>query len=114
VYGDEDGREVYGSEYSLGAVRVGSNSTSEAPQVKEGRVVPREVPIEEAGNESPKSEGSRISGGEAMLALVENDMVNLVFGITSRWSPTPKVEFLHSDLDGSPIVEAWFSDQLEE
>jgi len=36
VYGDEEGREVYGSEYSLGAVGSGSNSTGGVPVLDEG------------------------------------------------------------------------------
>jgi len=47
VYGDEEGREIFGSEYSLGAVGSGSNSTQGAPVIDEGNLMPREVQVEE-------------------------------------------------------------------
>jgi len=108
VYGDEDGREIYGSECSLDAVGSGSNATGDTPVVDEGIVVPLEVRVEEVAKGLSASVAPEINGQEAMLALVEQEMLKTAWGI-HRHSPTLEEEL--TDLSvGEHITEAWFEE----
>jgi len=75
VYGNEEGREVYGLEYSVGAVGSGSNSTGGVPVVDQGNLVLQEVRVEEVAEDSSVSAEPEVDGQEAMLALVEQEML---------------------------------------
>ena len=108
IYGNEEGCEVFGSEYLVGAVGSGSNSTGEAPQVDEGNVVPREVWVEEVVEGTSESAEPKIDGEEAMLALVEQEMLKIGWGI-HRHSPMPEEEYTDSEI-GERITEAWFEE----
>src|SRR5882762_7559203 len=91
VYGDEEGREIFRSEYSLGAVGSGSNSTQAAPVIDEGNLVPREVLVEEGTGSSSADAGPEIEGQDAMLESVEQELLKTAWGIERR-SPTPEEE----------------------
>ena len=108
VYGDEEGCEVYGSKYSLGAVSSGSNSTGGVPVLDEGNLVPQEVQVEDAAEGSLASAEPEVDGQEAMLALVEQEMLEHAWGI-QHWSPTPEEELTDSSV-GERITEAWFEE----
>src|SRR5882762_3045084 len=108
VYGDEEGRKVFGSEYSLGAVGSGSNSTQEAPMINEGNLVPREVQVEEGTGGSSTDVGPEIEGQDAMLELVEQELLETAWGIERR-SPTLEEELTDSSV-GERITEAWFKE----
>src|SRR5882762_7241343 len=108
VYGDEEGRKIFGSEYSLGAVGSGSNSTQEAPIIDEGNLVPREVQVEGGTGGSSTNVGPEIEGQDTMLELVEQELLEAAWGIERR-SPTPEEELTDSSV-GERITEAWFKE----
>ena len=108
VYGDEEGREIFGSEYSLGAVGSGSNSLQEAPVVDEGNLVPREVQVEEGTGSLSADVGPENEGPDSMLESVEQELLEAAWGIERR-SPTPEEELTDSSV-GERITEAWFKE----
>src|SRR5882762_8627472 len=81
VYGDEEGRKIFGLEYSLGAVGSGSNSTQGAPVINEGNLVPREVQVEEGTGGLLATSDPEIEGQDAMLDLVEQELLETAWGI---------------------------------
>ena len=98
VYGDEEGREVFGSEYSLGAVGSGSNSRREAPG----------VPTEEGTGSSSAEVGPEIEGPDTIPESVEQELLEVAWGVERR-SPTPEEELTDSSV-GERITEAWFQE----
>jgi len=100
VYGDEEGCEVFGSEYPVGAVGSGSNSMGEAPQVDKGNVVPHEVQVEEVDEGTSGVVEPEIDGQEAMLEIG--------WGIHCC-SPMPEEELMDLEV-GECITEAWFEE----
>src|SRR5882762_3473959 len=108
VYGDKEGCEIFGLEYSLGAVGSGSNSTQGVLVIDEGNLVPREVQVEEGMGGSLANADPEIDGQEVMLELVEQELLETAWGIEHR-SPTPEDEL--TDLSvGEHITEAWFEE----
>jgi len=108
VYGDEEGREIYSSEYSVGAVGSGSNSTGGVPVIDEGNLVPQEVQVEEVVEGSLANAEPAINGQEAMLELVEQELLETAWGIKCQ-SPTPEEELMDLSV-GECITEAWFEE----
>jgi len=71
-------------------------------------VVPREVRVEEAVVDASTAVESEIDGGEAMLTLVEQEVLEIGWGVHCC-SPTPEVEYMDSE-SGGCITDAWFEE----
>jgi len=98
VYGDEEGREIFGSEYSLGAVGSGSNSLREAPGVQ----------VEEGTGSSSAEVGPETEESDTIPESVEQELLEVAWGVERR-SPTPEEELTDSSV-GERITEAWFTE----